>query len=573
LATLTKQVQTQGPKAAELLRLDALAQGALPPGTRAALPSQALRQRLPLANALSFDWTPLIPAWPVKDQKNCGSCFIFAAAGVFEASYFIRNGTRITVSEQSLLDRTVNPWVCEDFPKGGGWSAEPLTQLMTFGDASQASYPYTAAKGAPRSNVPMPYRALVWGFVGNAISPTVAQIKQALLDHGPLVLGVHVDKSGAIRAALNLPDNESNHAVTLVGWSDTARAWKFRNSWGPTWPDAKAAGYGTVPYAPDGSGSSVLWVEALSDRYALPVAAQKVMDEIREFFLGGVKPLPVQFAVQGGFDSDVLGFHIKLDSGSVQNDAQKSTLTGTVSIWRGADQGTRLTFENATIIVTKSGPALTGFSGGGTLKVTVQGQPVALGQGATVACVASGQLTGNGHLQALNHAFEVTYKLSGSGLSADGRWNGGETGWHDVPGLRAEYQVKDPQVVIALRNAVVNTTFSESKIEVRSKDKNPVNNQPWASGSLSSSNHGINAQGDLSLPLPSLPQPGDVNRTARDGCRAACPPSPPPSRIPGVKPPPDPRPACLSGCDSSFPSPPGMPALHPISIRWNAVIK
>jgi hypothetical protein len=559
LATLNKQIQTQGPKAAELLRLDSLAQGALPPNIRAALPGQVMRQRLPAASVASFDWTPLIPAWPVKDQGDCGSCFIFAATGIFEASYFIRNGVRITASEQSLLDRTVNPWVCEDSKRGGGWSAEPLTQLMTFGDASQATYPYSAVKGTPRPNVPMPYRAMVWGFVGNVPSPSVAQIKQALLDHGPLVLGVRADK-GHLSESLDLPGNESNHAVTLVGWNDVSRTWKIRNSWGTGYGEN---GYGTVPYSLEGHGLSVLWVDALCDKYALPAAAQKIVDDVRQFFLGGVKALPMQFTVMGGFDADVLGFHLKLDSGSIQNDAQKSTLTGTVSVWRGTDQGTRLTFENATIIVTKSGAAMTGFSGGGGLKVTVQGQQVALGNGATVACTASGQLTGKGHLQALSHTFDVTYALSGSGLSADGRWNGGETGWHDVPGLRAEYQVKGPQVVLALRNAMVTTTFSMTKVEARSKDSNPISNQPWASGSLSNLNPGISSQGDFTLPLPSLPQPGDVNKKARDLCREACPPSSPITD----------RDGCLRGCDSAFPSPPGMPNLRPIVIRWNTAIK
>ena len=555
LATLNRQIQAQGPKAAELLRLDALAQGALPPGTRTQLPGQAIHQRLPSAGAGSFDWTPFIPNWPVKNQQNCGSCFIFAAAGVFEASYYIRNGVRITVSEQSLLDRTVNPWVCENSDRGGGWSAEPLTQLMTLGDASQVAYPYSGSKGTPRLNVPMPYRALVWGFVGNVVSPTAAQIKQALLEHGPLVLSVHASKGGRLDPATDLPGSEGNHAVTLVGWNDATRSWKIRNSWGPGQGEL---GYNTVSYAPEGHGTSVLWVEAQCEKYSLPAAAQKVIDDIQQFFLGGVKPM-VMTAV-GLFDSEVLGFHVKLDSGSVQSDALKSVLSGAVSVWRGTDQGTRLTFTNATIVVAKSGAVMTGFSGGGGLTVTVQGQQVVLGNGATVACTATGQLSGKGHLQALNHAFEVNYKLSASGLSADGQWAGGETGWHDVPGLRAEYQVKSPQVVIALRNGAVTTTLGASKIEARSKDTNPATNQPWASANLSTSNQSISPQGDITLPLPSLPQPSDVNKSARDACRRNCPPGPFHSD-------------CQKACDVAFPGPPGMPSLHPISIRINSVIK
>lgn len=221
-------------------------------GAGSSLPLLRMRSRTGDASAAAFDWMRLIPDWPTKDQGACNSSFVFAAAGAFEASHYIRNEERVSVSEQSLLDRSNPRFTCET----GGWITDPLGQLMLMGAASEDEYPYQRAKQVIRREVARPYRAMAWGFVGTTAAPSRAQIKQELLVRGPLIMAVHGD--GRLRTISPARAGESNHAVVLVGWDDLRGAWKVRNSW-KNWGES---GYGWVDYLPDGEGCPVLWVAA-----------------------------------------------------------------------------------------------------------------------------------------------------------------------------------------------------------------------------------------------------------------------------------------------------------------------
>ena len=53
---------------------------------------------------------------PVKDQKQCGSCWDFSAIGVLESAHAIETGELVSLSEQEIMD-------CNDTNDGcnGGW--------------------------------------------------------------------------------------------------------------------------------------------------------------------------------------------------------------------------------------------------------------------------------------------------------------------------------------------------------------------------------------------------------------------------------------------------------------------
>jgi C1A family cysteine protease len=68
--------------------------------------------------------------------------------------------------------------------------------------------------------------------------PSVEQLKLALLEHGPLVVLVHVDDAflGYKGGVFNERDPGAvNHAGLLTGWDDGKHAWRIQNSWGTEW--------------------------------------------------------------------------------------------------------------------------------------------------------------------------------------------------------------------------------------------------------------------------------------------------------------------------------------------------
>merc|ERR1712116_75043 len=80
----------------------------------------------------SIDWRQSGYVTPVKDQKQCGSCWAFSAGGALEGQNFRKTGQLVSLSEQNLVDCSTQNSGCN-----GG--------LMDY--AFKSSYPYTARDG------------------------------------------------------------------------------------------------------------------------------------------------------------------------------------------------------------------------------------------------------------------------------------------------------------------------------------------------------------------------------------------------------------------------------------------
>lgn len=208
-----------------------------------------------VATAAKFNWADQGAVTPVKDQGGCGSCWAFGTHGAYEGSYAILNKAQINSSEQDTLDCS-GAGDC-----GGGWWA--YDYLVKTGSAEEANYPYVGEKKACNVGTARPYRAAVWGYVNSKVAiPSVAELKKALCDYGPL--GVAVAVTPAFKAYKSGVFNESstadiNHAITLIGWDDSKQAWRIKNSWGVGWGES---GYMWISYGCNKIGYAATWVKA-----------------------------------------------------------------------------------------------------------------------------------------------------------------------------------------------------------------------------------------------------------------------------------------------------------------------
>jgi len=203
--------------------------------------------------ATNFDWRSSGVVTNAKDQKNCGSCYAFAATGLIE-SFLLRKGQgAIDAAEQDAVDCSIQKYYdqlagWQNMGCQGGWPTSVLKFYIETGILYEQSYRYTSGdsqrEGACRKN-------------GANLSIAGAQIKhvrvrsenemvQLLNQNGPLLTGMAADMEHKkyiidLREGIFDQDNtinlNQNHAVVIVGYGNENGKdyWVIKNSWGTQW--------------------------------------------------------------------------------------------------------------------------------------------------------------------------------------------------------------------------------------------------------------------------------------------------------------------------------------------------
>jgi C1A family cysteine protease len=258
----------------------------------------------------AFDWRTLGKVTPVRDQSQCGSCWAFTAIGAFECSWAIRNNQLIDLSEQQILDYN-GKWSCCD----GGWWMDAFELMIKTGACFDSAYPYSSIDGKAhpkKTGVATPFKAVTWGFVSpDGRTPTPAAMKQAILKHGPVAVGVNATpafgnyKGGVFNE--NLPGVAVNHAVLCVGWDDNKGkngCWLIRNSWGTSWGEQ---GYVWIEYGSNRIGDYAAWVEARSSTYDLDITMKPRYGETTRAGGSLANPLSVPVFAGGNLKTSLGG--------------------------------------------------------------------------------------------------------------------------------------------------------------------------------------------------------------------------------------------------------------------------
>lgn len=221
----------------------------------------------------SFDWRDHDGVTPVRNQGGCGSCWAFGTVGPIESVIKIVNGEEVDLSEQWLVSCNQEGWGCQ----GGWWAHSYFTGAKTdpcggSGAVLEGEFPYYAQNLPCSCPYPHEYMVEKWKYVGmNMGVPPVENLKQAILDHGPISGAVYVSPefhgyTGGVFDAC--PSGGVNHAVTIVGWDDhpvdggpdCPGVWIVKNSWGPDWGED---GYIRMEYGCSRIGFAAVYVDFL----------------------------------------------------------------------------------------------------------------------------------------------------------------------------------------------------------------------------------------------------------------------------------------------------------------------
>jgi C1A family cysteine protease len=239
----------------------------------------------PQALPASWDWRTqgIVPA--IRNQGGCGSCWAFATVGTMESAIKKAGGPMTDLSEQFLVSCNKDGWSCAGGSTADKYHYNTLGINQTqVGAVLESVKPYTATNGSCTVAYAHPYKLANWSYVTGGGYPTVAQIKTAIYNYGPVSIALcaadpNFDnyKSGIyappVGTANTYCGGGTDHMVDLVGWNDSTQTWILRNSWGTSWG---INGYMNIAYDPNYNtslvGNGAAWVTVSSFIVPTPIS-------------------------------------------------------------------------------------------------------------------------------------------------------------------------------------------------------------------------------------------------------------------------------------------------------------
>ncbi|CAL5085387.1 unnamed protein product [Urochloa decumbens] len=175
---------------------------------------------------------------PVKNQKQCGSCWAFAAVASIEGVHKIKTGRLVSLSEQEIVDcdRGGNDHGCQ-----GGYPSYAMAWVArNRGLTTESDYPYVSRQVHQCRRNKLRHHAARISGVQAVRRNNEAALERAVAGR-PVAVSIDASrvfqfyKSGVFSGPCS---TRLNHAVTVVGYGATARGrkyWIVKNSWGKTW--------------------------------------------------------------------------------------------------------------------------------------------------------------------------------------------------------------------------------------------------------------------------------------------------------------------------------------------------
>lgn len=183
-----------------------------------------------------LDWVSKGAVTPVKDQKQCGSCWAFSTTGSVESAYFLSTGKLVSLSEQQLVDCSGS---YGNEGCNGGEMSDAMSYIKDKGICLEKDYSYSASDGKCKK---CKSQTKIDSFVDVPANNETALLQAVSLQ--PVSVAIEADTSVFQFYSSGVMDSKScgtqlDHGVLVVGYGtkDGKDYWKVKNSWGASWGD------------------------------------------------------------------------------------------------------------------------------------------------------------------------------------------------------------------------------------------------------------------------------------------------------------------------------------------------
>ncbi|CAG9765400.1 unnamed protein product [Ceutorhynchus assimilis] len=205
------------------------------------VPEERSKRALPKLNRTirqisdSVDWRNQGAVTPIKNQKDCSSCWAFSAVGSLEGQYYKKYGNLISISEQNLIDCSTdgNNRGCN-----GGWIGNAFKYLTNNQITAENEYAYTGTQQMCNNNMGN-FKISIKGY--QTIQPDESQLQQAVATIGPISAALDASNlqfyAGGVYRDDDCAVGRVNHGIVIVGYgTESGRDyWLIKNSWGNQW--------------------------------------------------------------------------------------------------------------------------------------------------------------------------------------------------------------------------------------------------------------------------------------------------------------------------------------------------
>ncbi|XP_011497815.1 PREDICTED: cathepsin L1 isoform X2 [Ceratosolen solmsi marchali] len=182
-----------------------------------------------------LDWRQRGFVTKPENQRDCGSCYAYSIAGSISGQIFRCTGVVVPLSEQQLVDCSVQTG---NLGCVGGSLRNTLRYLeQSKGLMADLAYPYTAKQGTCKFQKNLS----VVNITSWAILPARDErtLEAAVANIGPIAASINASPNtfqlyhSGIYDDLTCSSNVVNHAMLIVGYTPTY--WILKNWWGSSW--------------------------------------------------------------------------------------------------------------------------------------------------------------------------------------------------------------------------------------------------------------------------------------------------------------------------------------------------